>query len=104
MSTSIEPCVLGRFVVVVASTTSAVPVMSPKFQPRPSRMSATVSQPVDPAGASEASSPATVRQRLDAAAIGRRPIRSTSGPVTSDGRNIAAMCRLITSPTAPRPW
>ena len=75
-----------------------VPLMSPKFQPRPSRTRATVSQVIDSPGAAAPTPPAARRVTAAATAIGIGPRRSTRRPVTSEGRNIAAMCMLMTNP------
>ena len=102
--TSTEPWVLARVASGVESTISVVPLISPRFQPRPRSTRASVSRPRESPGARAETTPAQSSVTPDAAAMGSRPTRSTRGPVTSEGRNIAPMCMPMTNPTSPRLW
>ena len=56
--TSTEPCVFARVVISVESMMIAVPLIKPKFHPRPSTINAIVNQTRESPGAKAAINPA----------------------------------------------
>ncbi|MNE82013.1 hypothetical protein D3C80_1787010 [compost metagenome] len=73
---------------VVESTMSAVPLIRPKFHPRPSKASAMIRTVIESAEATAARIPAARSVAPAAIAIAVRPILSTRTPVSKEGRYI----------------
>src|SRR5699024_1658650 len=88
--TSTEPCVLARLEMEVDSMIMAVPLINPKFQPRPSKMSARANGRMASPGVNAARIPDRNNVTPDALTIRVGPNRSTSAPVRGEGKYIAA--------------
>src|SRR5699024_6052491 len=86
IKTSIVPWVLARISGSVESTIKAVPLIKPKFQPRPSNTRATVMRNNDSPGAAIATMPEASKVIPEAIAIVNRPSLSTRMPVNGEGR------------------
>src|SRR5699024_7781729 len=100
--TSTVPCVLARVKGSVESTIKAVPLINPKFQPRPSKISETFIRNKESPGAVAATTPEASNVTPEEIAIVSLPNLSTRIPVKGEGRYMAAIWKPITSPTAPK--
>ena len=77
---------------------------SPRFQPQPSRNSASSRTMPPSAGAAAAISEAVASTTVPAKIVGTAPKRSVSRPETGDSANIPSVCADRTMPTAVRSW
>ena len=92
---SFMPCTRPRSSGVCAAVSIAVAPMKPKFQPRPSRISATEKCPrVTP---ERPTAPAAARSARPAAMTRSAPKRAIRLPVKNDGANMASTCQETTS-------
>src|SRR3954453_4179479 len=96
--TSTEPWVLARVEMDVDSIIMAVPLINPKFQPRPSNISAIANGRNASPGVNAAKIPEINKVTPDAITIAVGPKRSTSAPVRREGKYIAAICNPIINP------
>src|SRR5699024_1202532 len=91
INTSTVPCVFARVEGSVESTIRAVPLIKPKFQPKPSKISARFIKNNELPGANAAITPAASNVIPEAIDMASRPILSTRIPVKGEGRYIAAI-------------
>src|SRR5690625_4948416 len=91
IKTSIVPCVLARVEGSVESTIKAVPLIKPKFQPKPSKISETFISSKESPGAVAATTPEASNVTPAAIATVDLTNLSTRIPVKGEGRYMAAI-------------